>query len=116
MATLFVVLVNWRVFQLVLTHALAPNQGGMAAFWMTLQIATLVFAIGSIVGLWRGRTWGFISFYAFAVLFLFLFGMSLIPFVPSLLPGGAKFAGVIMLNGLAIFAVAFVQWKSRGRA
>lgn len=78
---------------------------------MTLQAATLVFALISVVGLWRRRQWGFFSFYAFAVLFFILFGNSLIPFVPSLLPAEAKFAGVLMLNGLVILVVAFVHWK-----
>ena len=110
-ATLFSVLVRLRAFSL----AGGFEHGGLAAVMSVLSLATFVLALASVAGLWNGRSWGFIAFYAFAILFTLLFGASLIPFVPLLLPVGARFAGVLVLNALVVALVAFLHWKYRGR-
>ena len=106
-ATLFSLLVRWRAFSL--TGAF--EHGGVAAVMGALTLATLALALVSVVGMWGARTWGFIAFYPFGVLFTVVFGASLIPFVPLLLPVEARVAGVIVVNGIALALVVLVHWK-----
>jgi hypothetical protein len=106
-ATLFSLLVRWQAFSL--TGAF--EHGGVAAVMGALTLVTLTLALVSAVGMWGTRTWGFVAFYPFGVLFTIVFGASLIPFVLLLLPVEARVAGVFVVNGIVLALVAFVHWK-----
>jgi hypothetical protein len=106
-ATLFSLLARWRAFSL----ASAFEHGSLAAVMGALTVATLVLALVSVVGMWGARTWGFVAFYPFGVLFTVVFGASLIPFVLLLCPVEARVAGVFVVNGIVLALVALVHWK-----
>lgn len=77
-------------------------------------LATVALGLLSVVGIWKARKWGFVAFYPLVVRLPVLLGMSLIPFVPSLLPVDAQFTGVIFLNAAVLLLVATLHWKHPG--
>ena len=87
------------------------ERGGVGNLIALMLLAILALAIASIVGLWRCRWWGFLAFYSYAVSSTLLLGGALIPFVVRLLPNDARTAGVVGINAVALFAVAFLQWR-----
>jgi len=87
---------------------------GMAIVIDALMLATLALTLVSVVGMWRARRWGFVAFYPFGVLFTLVFGASLIPFVPLLLPVEARVAGVFAVNGIVLVLVALVHRRHPG--
>jgi hypothetical protein len=104
------VLVRWRAFTLI--GGLPVS--GMSIVIDALMLATLALALAGVVGLWRTRRWGFVAFYPFAVLFTLVFGASLVPFVPVLLPAEARVAGVFAVNGILLALVALVHRRHPG--
>jgi hypothetical protein len=106
-ATLLAVLARWRMFFLVVQL----GRGGWADLVAVVSLATFALALASAAGLWRGRRWGFVAFYVFVVLFTLLFGAALIPYVTLLIPVEAQVAAVLTINGIALVAVAVLQWK-----
>lgn len=108
-ATLSSVLVRWRAFSLITGSAF--EHGGMAVAVSALTFAMLALALASVAGMWANRKWGFAAFYPFGVLFTFVLGSSLIPFLPLLLPVQVRIASVFVVNGIVLALVALVHWK-----
>jgi hypothetical protein len=104
---LFSVLVKWQVFSFIggIAH------GGAATFAGAVALVTVALALASAAGIWGVRTWGFLAFYPFAVLFTVMYGSSLIPFVSLLFPMEARVAGVFVINGIVLALVALLHWK-----
>ena len=92
------------------------EHGSMATVLGLLTLATFASAVVSAVGMWGDRTWGFVTFYFFGVMFTVLFGASLIPFILLLLPVESRFAGVFVINGIVLVAVVLLHWKRPGSA
>lgn len=79
-----------------------------------LTLVTLVPGLAAMTGISFGRAWGFIAFYLFGLLLTVLFGISLIPFVVSLLPLDLRVAGLFVWNGIVVGLVVLLQWRCRG--
>lgn len=77
-----------------------------------LPPAILVLGLASAAGLWRGRPWGFFAFYAFAIAATIVLGVSLIPYLPSILPAALRAAGVLLVNGILLVLVALLHRES----
>jgi len=110
-ATLLSVLVRWRAFSITGAEF---EHGGVATVMGALGLATFALALVSVAGMWGARVWGFVAFYPFGVLFTVVFGASLIPFVPLLLPAEARVACVIVVNSIVLALAALVHWKHPG--
>ena len=102
----------------VLAHAkvlpIAFSYGGGGILPLALAAAGLLyFALGaaSITGIWMGRSWGFFSFYAHVILGTVVFGISVVPFLPALLPPEARLWVVLGVNLLAVAVIGAVQWR-----
>jgi len=106
--TLLSVLVRWKAFSIAVAGI---AHGGFPVVMGGLGLVMLALALASSVGMWRQRAWGFAAFYVFIVLFTFLFGASLIPFVPQLLPAGTRIVAVLAVNGIVLALVALVHWR-----
>lgn len=104
--TVLSVLFRWKAFSIGVAGF---GQGGLPVVMGALGLVTLALALASSVGMWNARAWGFIAFYVFGVLFTFVFGASLIPFVPLLLPAGTRIVAVLVINGIVLALVAMVH-------
>lgn len=86
--------------------------GGPTDIIAFLPPAILVLGLASAAGLWRGRPWGFLAFYPFAIAATFVLGLSLIPYLPSILPAALRAAGVLVVNGVLLVLVALLHRES----
>jgi len=87
------------------------ERGGIGFLFAAMLLTVLAMAIISIVGVWRGRWWGFVAFYGYAITSTPLLGSAVIPFVMIVVPTDARVVTVIGLNALSVVAVAFLQWQ-----
>lgn len=81
------------------------ERGGTGILIAVMLLAILALALASIIGMWRGRWWGFLAFYGYAVTSTLMLGSALIPFVIGLVAPEARVVGVIALNGVALVGV-----------
>ena len=87
------------------------ERGGIGFLFAAMLLTVLAMAIISIVGVWRGRWWGFVAFYGYAITSTPLLGSAVIPFVMIVVPTDARVVTVIGLNALSVVAVGFLQWQ-----
>jgi hypothetical protein len=112
--TLAALLFGWRTFVFIGLIA----HGGWLTEVALLDLGMLVLGLAGCVGLMRDRPWGFIPFYAMAIVATGFFSLALLPFIPVLLPLSWDQVA-IELSNLALVAVAvWLHWataRSAGR-
>ncbi len=112
--TLAALVFGWRTFVFIGLIA----HGGWLTEVALLDLGLLVLGLTGCIGLIRDRSWGFILFYAMAIVATAFFSLALLPFIPVLLPLGSDETAV-RLSNLALVAVAvWLHWanaRSAGR-
>ena len=108
--TLVAVLPLWRDFSFDREAASASLLHTAIALAVVI---TLLSGTVAVAGLWLGRRVGFYCFYLYGVLATLLLGVSLIPFLPQLIPPEARLYGVLAINVIVLAVVAVLHLKSR---
>jgi hypothetical protein len=73
-----------------------------------VAILVLMSGICAIVGLFRGMMWGFIPLYFFIPAATMFFGISIIPFLPSLISHEFRSIAVLTLNSIVLLFAVFL--------
>ncbi|MGF1874875.1 hypothetical protein L4D77_06010 [Photobacterium frigidiphilum] len=73
-----------------------------------VAILVLISGICAITGLFRGMMWGFIPLYFFIPAATMFFGISIIPFLPSLISPEFRSITVLTLNSIVLLFAVFL--------
>ncbi|PSU47510.1 hypothetical protein C9J12_14680 [Photobacterium frigidiphilum] len=73
-----------------------------------VAVLVLISGICAIAGLFRGMMWGFIPLYFFIPAATMFFGISIIPFLPSLISPEFRSITVLTLNSIVLLFAVFL--------
>ncbi|CAG19205.1 hypothetical protein [Photobacterium profundum] len=73
-----------------------------------IAILVLISGVCAIVGLFRSMMWGFIPLYFFIPATTMFFGISIIPFLPSLISPEFRSIAVLTLNSIVLLFAVFL--------
>ncbi|MEH6532262.1 MAG: hypothetical protein V7735_13110 [Photobacterium frigidiphilum] len=82
------------------------NQVGIVPSIVAMLV--LISGICAITGLFRGMMWGFIPLYFFIPAATMFFGISIIPFLPSLISPEFRSITVLTLNSIVLLFAVFL--------
>lgn len=98
---------QWILLRMAVTNPPWTTAGFMALLFVTLTVV-------SVLGLLRGREWGFYGAYLLVPFGTLAHGVALVPFVTAALPTlTLRIWGTALLNLLFFLAVAGTHWALR---
>jgi hypothetical protein len=94
---------GWRMVEIFIRQLFVDPFGVLSL----LTGAYLILLVGTIVGLYRVRPWGFVYAYLLIPFATYLLGISFVPFLPRLFPFPAS-AVVVLVSNLAFLAAVML--------
>ncbi|MCL1123778.1 hypothetical protein [Shewanella surugensis] len=98
---------NGRMFSFIGGVSFSNN-----LFPILFNIAWSLLLLATAVGLFLKRHWGHLLFYPAVLLTTLGFGISLVPFVPSLFPLAISFWVTLGINSVMLLIVIRLHWQA----